>query len=40
MCLTTVKIKSLIFSVLGFALSNIANTYILGMLNDLGLLPA
>jgi hypothetical protein len=40
MCLATAQFKSLIFSVSGFALSNIANMYILMMLNDLVLLPA
>jgi hypothetical protein len=39
-CLTAVKFKPLIFSVSGFALSNIENMYNLVMLNDLGLLPA
>jgi hypothetical protein len=34
------KFKSLIFSVSGFALPNIANMYILVMLIDFGLLPA
>jgi hypothetical protein len=38
--MTTAKFKPLIFSVLGFALSNVVNIFIFMILDDFCLLPA
>jgi hypothetical protein len=39
-CLTAAKFKPLIFSMAGFALSNIANMFVAMIYNDFCLLPA